>query len=60
MLGEASRYETLAARAALCAVTGEPANRQANEQLARDHLTRAETYKAAARLLGAPASGTAR
>jgi hypothetical protein len=36
LLGEATRYETLAARAALCAVLGDPAKRQANEQIAKD------------------------
>ena len=51
LLGEASRYETLAARAALKAVTGDPANCLANVQIARDHALRAETYKAAADLI---------
>ncbi len=49
LCGEAARYETLAARAALLAVTGNPGERERNEQLARDHLLRAETYKDAAR-----------
>ncbi len=58
LLGEATRYEVLAAQLALKAVTGDPAKRAENERLARDHAIRAETYAAAARLLANSERGT--
>jgi hypothetical protein len=54
--GEASRYDTLAARAALRAVTGDPRKRETEERLAREHALRAETYLAAAALLNGKGS----
>ena len=55
--GEASRYDTLAARAALRAVTGDPRKREEHERLAREHALRSETYAAAAGLFLPTAHG---
>jgi hypothetical protein len=51
LLGESSRYKVLAQEAALRAITGERENRVSEECLAHDHLIRAETYAAAAKLI---------
>ena len=57
LLGESARYETLAARAALRAVTGDPRKREEHERLAREHALRSETYAAAAGLFLPTAHG---
>jgi hypothetical protein len=55
LLSEADRFKALAAHAALCALTNPP-QREANELIARNHLLRADTYKAAAALIAAPSA----
>ena len=57
LLGESSRYKTLAQEAALRAITGDREKRASEECLARDHLLRSETYAAAARLIEQNAPG---
>lgn len=51
LLGESSRHKALAERAALRALIGPPEKRQEEEQLARQHVIRSETFKHAASLL---------
>jgi len=54
LLGESSRCRTLAEQAALRALIGPIDNRPDEAEAARAHAIRAETYKAAARLIAPP------
>lgn len=51
LLSEAARYELLAQKAALRAILGDREKRASEECTARDHMLRAETFKAAARII---------